>query len=242
MAPSTIPTTAATIATTSTSSNPTLPSNSNPTANHPSTNPPPSAPPNPPSADTEMLDAQDPATKKRKRPQKPHILHQTTFRNNAWTYLHLELQTPFTIALPASSSLKRRGRGGGGGGGRAVTAPSTATSTALRDLDPLTASTLLTPTLSAFLGLHGSRIPVDILKCEGRDVWIRVPREDGKGVLGALTGWMGWCEAGLVPGGAEGGEGENGRVRVSWRVRGKGDWLGAVVGEGDGDGGELFEG
>lgn len=51
-------------------------------------------------------------------------------------------------------------------------------------------------------------------------MWIRVPREDDAAVVGALSLWVGSDGA------------------VSWRVRGKGEWLGAV---GAGDGSHLFE-
>ena len=51
------------------------------------------------------------------------------------------------------------------------------------------------------------------------DVWIRVPREDGSAVVAAVGNWVGK--------GDKGGEGV-----VSWRVRGRGEWLGAVVARG----------
>lgn len=76
--------------------------------------------------------------------------------------------------------------------------------------DLLTARAHLTSALNQFLGVTGTAIPVDFLKIEGRDVWVRVPREDGAAVMGAISGWVG-------------GEG------VAWRIREKGDWLGAVV-------------
>lgn len=54
-------------------------------------------------------------------------------------------------------------------------------------------------------------IPIDILKIEGSECWIRVPREDAGMVVGALGG-----------GGGVGG----------WRVVGRGEWLGVVAGGG----------
>ena len=51
-------------------------------------------------------------------------------------------------------------------------------------------------------------------------MWIRVPREDSAAVVGALSQWIG----------KDGG--------VSWRVKGKGEWLGAAAA---GDGSQLFE-
>lgn len=78
-------------------------------------------------------------------------------------------------------------------------------------IDNLTARLHLTAALQQFLGLTGAAIPVDILHVRDQDVWVRVGREDGDAVVGAVGAWV------------EAGEG------LSWRVRGRGDWLGAVV-------------
>lgn len=87
-------------------------------------------------------------------------------------------------------------------------------------IDILTARAYLTSAVSQFLGITGTAIPVDFLKVEGRDVWLRAPREDAAAVVGALSQWVG----------KDGG--------VSWRVNGKGDWLGIVAA---GDGQKLFQ-
>ncbi len=86
-------------------------------------------------------------------------------------------------------------------------------------IDMLTARTYLTSALEQFLGMTGTAIPIDFLKVEAKDVWIRVPREDGSKVAGALSQWAG----------KEGG--------VAWRIRGRGEWLGSL---GASDGRELF--
>lgn len=116
-----------------------------------------------------------------------------TIRNPRHTYLNLTLETSSTFGNHSSKS---------------------------SSVDILTARTYLTSALGQFLGLTGTAIPIDFLKVEGRDVWIRVPREDDAAVVGALSLWVGSDGA------------------VSWRVRGKGEWLGAV---GAGDGSHLFE-
>lgn len=92
------------------------------------------------------------------------------------------------------------------------------TTTTSDDLDALTARTYLTSALSQFLGLTGAAIPVDILHLRGREVWVRVARGDGSAVVAAVSGWVG-------------------QGSVGWRVRGRGAWLGGLVG---GDGGDLF--
>lgn len=67
--------------------------------------------------------------------------------------------------------------------------------------------------------MTGTAVPVDFLKVGSQDAWVRVPREDGPMVRGALSGWVG-------------GDG------VAWRVVGSADWLGALVA---GTGRDLFE-
>ncbi|KAL8843145.1 MAG: hypothetical protein Q9170_000275 [Blastenia crenularia] len=53
-------------------------------------------------------------------------------------------------------------------------------------IDILTARTFLTAALQQYLGLAGTAIAIDFLKVEGSDVWVRVPREDGAAVVGAI--------------------------------------------------------
>jgi ribonuclease P/MRP protein subunit POP8 len=89
---------------------------------------------------------------------------------------------------------------------------------AIQDIDAITARKFLNTALNQFLGITGTAIPIDILQTKGRDVFIRVPGEDGPAVLQALTSWTG--------------------ESVAWSVNGKGGWLGAVVA---GNGRELFE-
>ncbi|KAF2878374.1 hypothetical protein BDV95DRAFT_601032 [Massariosphaeria phaeospora] len=160
-------------ATSSSLSAPTLPhpapSSANPTSKHSEQPPAASSPPNP-----------NPKSKKRKRKDNVHILHQTTFRKPSWTYFHLNLVTPAAIDTTSTSMSKP------------------AASPATASLDLLTVSSLLTPPLTAFLGLTGSSIAIDILKTQGCDVWIRVARQDARALRASLTGWMGSCEAGRI--------------------------------------------
>lgn len=72
-------------------------------------------------------------------------------------------------------------------------------------LDAVTAQLHITAALSQFLGLHGTAIPVDIMKLEGGDVWIRVPAQDKTALVGAVGGWV-----------SAKGEG--------WRVKGTSSW------------------
>ena len=123
-------------------------------------------------------------------PTSPSSSRSLTIRNPPYTYLHLILLT------------------------------STLSSSSQPPVDILTARTYLTSALSQYFGLSGTAIPIDFLKVEGRSLWIRVPREDGVALVGALSQWVGK-------------DGD-----VSWRVKAKGQWLGSVVA---GNGDHLFE-
>ncbi|KAJ8113530.1 hypothetical protein OPT61_g4364 [Boeremia exigua] len=166
--------------------------------------------------DVSAADSQSPAAfpqsdKKRKRKEKEtHILHQTTFRKPTWSYFHLSLITPGTAAQPSSSL---------------TTSPNS------RDIDALTVSTLLLQPLTAYLGITGSAVPIDILHTQGRSAFVRMPRQDARAFRAGLSGWIGGCDAGSVPGVQEGG-----RVNVAWRVVAEGGSLGLIRGTGD----ELF--
>lgn len=86
-------------------------------------------------------------------------------------------------------------------------------------LDAVTAHLNLTAALSQFLGLHGTAIPIDILKVEDQDVWIRVPAQDKSALIAAAGGWVG-----------RGGEG--------WRLKGWSAWNAVAPGRDAGQ--ELF--
>ncbi|KAL8980424.1 MAG: hypothetical protein Q9177_005885 [Variospora cf. flavescens] len=101
-----------------------------------------------------------------------------------------------------------------------LSSPSTFMSASLAPaIDVLTARTHLTSALRQFLGLAGTAIAVDFLKVGRGEAWIRVAREDSTAVVGAVSAWTG----------SEG---------VTWRIRGRSEWLGDLVA---GDGRDLFE-
>ncbi|USP80458.1 hypothetical protein yc1106_07732 [Curvularia clavata] len=158
--------------------------------------------------DTSMPDASadthahNPNSTPQAKEKEPHILHQSTFRKLPWSYFHLTLTSASASTTPRSAP----------------------------DLSPLLISPLLTSALRAYLGTMGAAIPIDILKTAGRDVWIRVPRQDARGVQAALSSWVGSVE------GEDVGEGR-GRVAVMWRVGGQSGVLGMV---GGGDGRDMF--
>ncbi|KAI9826863.1 MAG: hypothetical protein M1832_005802 [Thelocarpon impressellum] len=120
----------------------------------------------------------------------------STLRAPAWAYLHLQLTSSNPQPHP-----QPRGDD--------------------QEIDILTASTHLTAALSQYLGLSGAAVAVDILKVEGREVWVRVPREDLSAVVAALGGWVG----------SAGGAGAAGGGSLGWRVREKGNWLRALIAE-----------
>lgn len=81
------------------------------------------------------------------------------------------------------------------------------------DLDEITLRQHLFSALTQSFGLTGTAIPIDILKLEGYEAWIRVPRDDEMAVVAALAQYAG--SAGTV----------------AVRVRGRGTWLGGLVGQ-----------
>ncbi|PBP20492.1 hypothetical protein BUE80_DR008660 [Diplocarpon rosae] len=85
-------------------------------------------------------------------------------------------------------------------------------------LDTLTTRSYIESALTRFLGLTGSAILVDILKVEGIDCWIRVPREDVRSVLAAVGGWSGGSEA---------------DGKIGWKVKTSGNWLSVLVAHGE---------
>ncbi|KAF2118921.1 hypothetical protein BDV96DRAFT_367321 [Lophiotrema nucula] len=195
-------------------------------------------------------------SKKRKRKERLHVLHQATFKRGLWTYFHLELITP--SALPATSqpalqppnstatNLNADGDTSMLDSSALVTSTprpptTTITSSDPADIDPITASALLVRPLNQYLGLTGSAIPVDILKTHAAEVWIRIPREDAKAFRASLSGWIGSCEREMIPGAKEGVEA---RVRVAWRVKGEAEYLGGLGMGGDAERGgrDLFRG
>ena len=89
-------------------------------------------------------------------------------------------------------------------------------------LDAITARTYLTSALSQYLGLTGTAIPVDILKVTDHDFWVRVPKEDASAVVAAVGQWA------------------NALVGISFKIEGRGDWLGGVVASGEMGRDKLF--
>ncbi|KAI1765949.1 hypothetical protein GGR53DRAFT_488239 [Hypoxylon sp. FL1150] len=83
------------------------------------------------------------------------------------------------------------------------------------ELDDLQVRSYCTSALKQFLGTTGVGIPLDILKVEGKDCWIRLPRDDLAAFSAAITAWQGSFQNGL---------------HSSLRIKGCSDWLGALVG------------
>ena len=84
------------------------------------------------------------------------------------------------------------------------------------NLDELQLKSYCAAACRQFLGLTGAAIPMDILKVEGLECWVRVPRQDLGAFLASMTAWKGAVE-------------ESG-TRNLLRVKQCSDWLGAMVG------------
>jgi|SRR3569833_75312 len=82
-------------------------------------------------------------------------------------------------------------------------------------LDNLQVRSYCTAALTQFLGATGAGMPVDILKVQGSQCWVRVPREDLGAFTAAITLWRG--------------PGEGGSSTLL-QVRASGNWLGGLLG------------
>ncbi|KAK1989443.1 hypothetical protein LZ30DRAFT_744454 [Colletotrichum cereale] len=64
------------------------------------------------------------------------------------------------------------------------------------ELDNLQVRSYCNAALRQFLGATGSAIPIDILKVDGNQCWLRVPRPDFSPFAAAITAWAGVSEQG----------------------------------------------
>ncbi len=111
-----------------------------------------------------------------------------TLRHPPYTYIHLSL-----VKLPSPDNPRQ--------------------SANVATLDSITALTYLNSALQAYLGLTGTAIPIDILKIEGMNVWIRVPFEDASAVIASASHWSGMRDG----------------MGLQLRVKASGTWLGGLV-------------
>lgn len=135
-------------------------------------------------------ETQTPKTKKQNLEKSYEILT-CTAKSPRFSYAHLELITS-SIEAPASSLLSSS-----------------------EQLDNLQVKSYCTSALRQFLGLTGQAIPVDVLKVQGVDCWVRVPKPDLSMFAAAITAWRGSSEDGVIR---------------SLRLTQCSDWLGSMVG------------
>lgn len=83
------------------------------------------------------------------------------------------------------------------------------------DLDAIQVRSYCTAALKQFFGVSGQAISIDILKVDGADCWLRIPRDDLGVFAAALTAWQGSYEDG---------------AQSTFRIKGCSDWLGSLVG------------
>ncbi|RYP79819.1 hypothetical protein DL769_002764 [Monosporascus sp. CRB-8-3] len=122
-----------------------------------------------------------------KKSQKFHELATATISAPPWAYAHLEL---FSSNTGSSSSSGE-------------------------ELDALQARSYCAAALKQFLGVRGAAIHLDVLKVEGRECWVRLPRDDLGAFAAAVTAWQGTTQSGC---------------HSTLRIRGCSDWLGTLVG------------
>ncbi|KAF2722045.1 hypothetical protein K431DRAFT_59086 [Polychaeton citri CBS 116435] len=115
---------------------------------------------------------------RKRKAEKNLTISQFTITTPTHAYVHLQHLTPTSLPETPSS---------------------------FSSLDATTALLDIRASLSQFLGMHGTAIPIDVLKLQGRDVWIRIPSDDRHALIAAVGGWMG----------------KNGQ---GWRVKGWSSW------------------
>jgi ribonuclease P/MRP protein subunit POP8 len=86
------------------------------------------------------------------------------------------------------------------------------------ELDALQVRSYCTSALRQFLGIAGTAISLDILKVEGSDCWLRIPRDDLSAFSAAITAWQGTVDNG---------------AHLTLRIKACSDWLGSLVGRAD---------
>ncbi|KAB5575906.1 hypothetical protein GE09DRAFT_608938 [Coniochaeta sp. 2T2.1] len=154
-------------------------------------------------ADAEMTDISIPPSKT----PKAHTLHTLTLTSPSFAYAHLQLSTSNSNSSPPSLP-------------RSSQPP--------QQLDNLQLTAYLTAALRQFLGDHGAAVSIDILKIQGKDCWVRLPRQDLGLFAAAVTAYPGTTTTAQGLGG--------GTTGLLLRLVGAGDWLGSVVGrEGEGE-------
>ena len=122
-----------------------------------------------------------------------------TLRRPPHAYLHVQITSHPSTAVTTTSS----------------TRPSRS------PLEEITLLSHLNSALNQYLGLTGAAIPIDVLKIQGSQGWIRTPRDDEAAVVAALSQW-------------------SGKGRMTVRVLGRGTWLGGLSNGGGVDEAELW--
>ncbi|CAK7567413.1 MAG: hypothetical protein SEPTF4163_005377 [Sporothrix epigloea] len=83
-------------------------------------------------------------------------------------------------------------------------------------LDALQARSYCDAALKQFLGATGAAMPLDLLKLDGSQFWVRLPREDLSLFAAALTSWNSASRNGTA---------------VAMRLKASGNWLGSLIGQ-----------
>ncbi|KIH88665.1 ribonuclease P/MRP protein subunit POP8 [Sporothrix brasiliensis 5110] len=82
-------------------------------------------------------------------------------------------------------------------------------------LDALQVRSYCDAALKQFLGAAGAAMPLDLLKLEGSEFWVRLPREDMGLFAAALAAWSSVSREGTA---------------TALRLRASGNWLGSLIG------------
>ncbi|KAK8136882.1 hypothetical protein PG984_004822 [Apiospora sp. TS-2023a] len=84
------------------------------------------------------------------------------------------------------------------------------------EVDALQVRSYCMKALQQFLGIAGTAISIDILKVDGANCWLRIPRDSLGAFSAAITAWRGEYEDG---------------IHTTFQIKGCSDWLGSLVGQ-----------
>lgn len=82
-------------------------------------------------------------------------------------------------------------------------------------LDAIQVRSYCDAALKQFLGATGAAMPLDLLKLDGSEFWVRLPREDMGLFAAALAAWSSVSRGGTA---------------TALRLKASGNWLGSLVG------------
>ncbi|CAK7264064.1 hypothetical protein SEPCBS57363_000881 [Sporothrix epigloea] len=143
-------------------------------------------------ADTSLAPSIDAAAKtKSAKESKTRVLYGSTISQPPFAYAQIEV-IRISVLLGAGAGTDQEG------------------------LDALQARSYCDAALKQFLGATGAAMPLDLLRLDGSQFWVRLPREDLSLFAAALASWNTVSRNGTA---------------MALRLKASGNWLGSLIGQ-----------